>query len=184
VGRSRKQGAALIGAALAGAALTLPAPASAASACASAGAQPGSASKHDVANATLCLLNAQRTRRGLRPLRANARLSRAARGHAQDMARRNYFSHTSLSGASFLDRIRRSGYLRGARSWSAGENIAWGSGRLARPREVVRAWMRSPGHRANILNRRFRHIGLGVAFDAPVRRLGGATYVHTFGSRG
>ena len=175
-------GGALVAAALAGVALALPAPA-AASPCAGASSRPAVASRHDLAAATLCLLNEQRVRHGLRRLAANPRLSKAARGHAVDMARRNYFSHSSLSGATFLDRIRRSGYLRRARSWSAGENIAWGSGPLGTPRAIVRAWMRSPGHRANILNRRFRHIGLGVALDTPVRGLRGATYVHTFGSR-
>lgn len=145
--------------------------------------RPGAASKHDVVVAVHCLLNEQRARRGLRKLKLHWRLSRAARRHAEDMARRNYFSHTSLSGASFLDRIRRTGYLSGARAWTAGENIAWGSGHLGTPRAIVRAWMRSSGHRRNILARRFRHLGLGVAYDTPVGGLRGATYVNTFGSR-
>jgi uncharacterized protein YkwD len=97
------------------------------------------------------------------------------------MVRRHYFSHVSLSGSTFLQRIKRTGYLRRARSWSAGENIAWGSGGYATPRSIVRAWMNSPPHRENILNGRFREIGLGVARGAP--RGGGATYVNEFGYR-
>jgi uncharacterized protein YkwD len=117
----------------------------------------------------------------MRKLRLNGRLSRAAVRHARDMVRRRYFSHFSPSGSSFLQRIKRTGYLSRVRAWSAGENIAWGSGGLATPRSIVRAWMRSPGHKANILNRRFREIGLGIARRSP--RGSGATYVNTFGVR-
>src|SRR4051812_40447919 len=81
-------------------------PASAAT-CGSVSALPGEVSKAAISSATLCLLNAERTERGLRPLKLNRRLSRAATAHAGDMVRRDYFSHDSLSGASFVDRIRR-----------------------------------------------------------------------------
>jgi len=64
-----------------------------------------------------------------------------------------------------------------------GENIAWGSGSLATPREIERGWMRSPRHRANILSQRFREIGAGVAAGTP-ERAGGATYTTDFGTRG
>jgi uncharacterized protein YkwD len=86
-----------------------------------------------------------------------------------------------------MSRIQGSHYLDGARSWSLGENIAWGSGTLATPRSIVRAWMHSPEHRANILNGGFRDIGIGIATGAPVplgSRLGGATYTTDFGTRG
>ena len=66
-----------------------------------------------------------------------------------------------------LDRIRRTGYTSGARGWSLGENIAWGSGRLATAAQIHRAWMSSPGHRANILQRSFREIGIGIETGAP-----------------
>jgi uncharacterized protein YkwD len=176
---------ALVTALLAAALLLGAAPGASAKACKRAGAQPGQVSQRVVARATLCLLNRARVRRGVPKLRFNRRLGRAARGHSADMARRGYFSHNSRSGASFLDRIRRSGYLRRTRRWMVGENIAWGTGRLATPRSIVRAWMRSPGHRANILNRRFRHIGVGITYDAPVRVAGrpAATYTTDFGMR-
>jgi uncharacterized protein YkwD len=100
------------------------------------------------------------------------------------MDARNYFNHTSRSGASFVDRIRRAGYLRGARGWSVGENLAWGTGGLGTPQAIVRAWMNSPGHRDNILNGRFREIGVGISPGAPVGGVGnGATYATSFGSR-
>ena len=99
------------------------------------------------------------------------------------MVRRDYFSHTSPSGASFVDRIRRSGYLSGAFTWMVGENLAWGAGSMSSPAQTVRAWMRSPGHRENILTGRFVHIGIGIARGAPasVGGIPAATYTTDFG---
>jgi uncharacterized protein YkwD len=99
------------------------------------------------------------------------------------MVRHHFFSHDSRDGTSFLERIRRSGYLDGASSWAVGENIAWGSGRLSTPRSIASAWMHSPGHRANILGRTFRAIGIGIANGTPSGD-GGATYTTDFGRRG
>jgi uncharacterized protein YkwD len=165
--------------------LARPEAAPARSACQAAYAQPGGAGGRTMTRATLCLLNGQRARRGLSKLRLSSRLSRAAQRHAQDMTRRNYFSHYSPAGGTFLDRIRRTGYLRNAQSWVVGENLAWGSGSRATPGSIVQAWMRSSGHRANILTRRFRHIGIGIAFGAPAN-VGGrpaATYATEFGAK-
>jgi uncharacterized protein YkwD len=155
-----------------------------AASCANASAAPQSVSMAALRSSTLCLLNSERRRRGLRPLRSNRRLARAARRHARDMDARNYFNHTSRGGRSFVDRIRRTGYLRGARRWTVGENLAWGSGGMGSPASIMRAWMNSPGHRANILSRRFRQIGVGISPGAPVRGVGnGATYATSFGAR-
>jgi uncharacterized protein YkwD len=164
--------------------LALPSPAAAAR-CKHTGARPGDASQRALRMATRCLLNKKRRSHGLLRLRGNGRLHNAAGRHTVDMARRHYFSHTSISGASFLDRIRHTGYLRRARRWSVGENIAWGTGALSTPRAIVRAWMRSPGHRANILSPRFREIGIGISFGAPVRSSAhpAATYTTDFGQR-
>jgi uncharacterized protein YkwD len=157
--------------------------ASAAGACPSANATAGQASHRSMVRSTLCLLNAERSRRGLRKLRLSKRLSKAAKRHARDMVRRNFFSHNSLNGSSFLDRIRRTGYLRGAGSWMVGENLAWGAGRRSSPALTVRAWMHSPGHRRNILTPTFRHIGIGIVYGAPARvgRAPAATYATEFG---
>jgi uncharacterized protein YkwD len=155
-------------------------------ACESANATPASAAKRTMVRATLCVLNARRERHGLRPLKLNRRLSRAARRHARDMARRNYFDHDSLNGASFVDRIRRAGYLRGARRWWVGENLAWGTQERSAPRSITQMWMHSPGHRANILSHSFHEVGIGLAYDAPVRGSGpvAATYATSFGAKG
>ena len=90
-------------------------------------------------------------------------LTRAAQGHASDMASHNYFSHYSLNGASPWDRIRYTGYS----ARRAAENI--GAGNVS-AEEVVNMWMRSPGHRYNLLNCRLHEIGVGVAEN------GGTTY--------
>jgi uncharacterized protein YkwD len=134
--------------------------------------------------AVLCLHNAERSARGLPPLRENAKLRRAAQRHSDDMVRGGYFAHESRSGADMADRILGTGYARN-RGWSLGENIAWGTGSLATAAEIQRAWMESPGHKANILRRQFREIGIGIAIGAPVRSggLDGATYTADFGVR-
>ena len=151
-----------------------------AGACASVSATASSASAAQLSKATLCLLNQERAKRGLRALRMNKRLSLAAKRHAQDMVRRDYFSHETPTGTDFVTRIRRAGY----RGPTLGENLACGSGSYATPAATVQSWMDSPGHRANILNRRFREAGLGVVSGAPT--IGGsdsATYAMTFGGR-
>src|SRR3954469_3328132 len=159
-------------------ALALAPAASASPACAGASATANHTTNHKLVRTTLCLLNAERRKRGLRKLRLSKRLSKAARKHSRDMVRRDYFSHTSLSGASFVDRIKRTGYLNGAMGWMVGENLAWGAGSRSSAAKIVRAWMHSPGHRHNILTRRFAHIGIGVVPGAPQRvgDLPAATY--------
>lgn len=156
--------------------------ASAAGACAAANASASKATKRALVRATLCVLNAERARHNLRPLRLNHKLARAAQRHSRAMARKRFFSHTSLSGASFVDRIRSTGYLSGARSWMVGENIAYGAGSRSTPRSIGTAWMNSPPHRANILSSSFRAIGIGIASGTPVGH-GGGTYTTDFGRR-
>lgn len=131
-------------------------------------------------HATLCLLNEQRRAHGLRPLRLDGKLGRAARAHAEDMVAKRYFAHESKSGATFATRIKRTGWTKSRRSYTMGENIAWGGGSLATPRAIVRSWMNSAGHRANILARDFRFIGIGIAAATPEGGAGG-TYATDFG---
>jgi uncharacterized protein YkwD len=118
--------------------------------------------------ALLCLLNAERANAGLRPLRANRKLARAALGHSAAMATRSYFSHTDPSGTTFDARIGRAGYKRGARHWFLGENLGMGVEQMGSPGEIVKSWMESPEHRRNILDGSFRDIGIGTARGAPL----------------
>ena len=104
-----------------------------AAACSGADSSPASLGEAGTARATLCLLNQERASRGLRKLRSDARLRRAADRHAGDMVARRYFAHESKSGASFVTRIKRTGWTRSRRSWTVGENIGYGSGSLATP---------------------------------------------------
>lgn len=166
-------------------ALLAPATASAA-ACAGAGGTPTSGAK--TVKAILCLVNKERGKRGLKPLKLDRRLAKAARGHSNDMVQRRFFDHTAPGDVTFVERIQRQRYTAGARSWSVGENLAWGTGPLATPQRIVAGWMKSPGHRANILSKRFREIGIGIARGVPVAGAAngahdGATYTTDFGAR-
>jgi uncharacterized protein YkwD len=133
--------------------------------------------------ALLCTMNAVRRRVGLRPLRANGRLRRAATAHSSSMVARRYFSHTAPSGGVLTSRMRRVRYLP-ARRWFVGENLATGKGRAGSPRSIVRAWLRSPPHRANLLERGFREVGIGLVPGQPGRsRKRGVTWTANFGYR-
>lgn len=158
----------------------------AARACPGAQSMPTSASMAQARAATLCLINNQRASHGLRALRANPILQRAADAHSRNMARRHFFNHTAPGGVTLVRRLASAGgYVSASRSWSVGENIAWGGGYLATPSSIVGAWMHSPGHRANILSRGFREIGVGIATGVPVAgsAFDGATYTTDFGAR-
>ena len=105
------------------------------------------------------LVNARRIEHGLRPLRLVPAVNRAAQNHSRDQARMHLMTHTGSDGSSCGDRLHRQGY-----EWSAwGENVAMG---YPTARSVVRAWMHSAGHRANILNSSFRHVGVGLSRSA------------------
>jgi uncharacterized protein YkwD len=81
-------------------------------------------------------------------------LTRAARGHSRDMASRGYFDHRSPEGHGPMQRTQAAGYQGGF----VGENIAAGH---RTPREVVQGWMDSPGHCLNIMEPRYRFLGVG-----------------------
>ena len=100
--------------------------------------------------------NAERARHGLRPLAVDARLTAAAQAHSADMVRRGFFAHESPDGRQVWDRASAAGYAYR----KVAENIAAGQ-RTAE--EVVRGWMGSPGHRANILDGDLTQLGVGRA---------------------
>ena len=102
------------------------------------------------------LLNAERARNGLGPLRRSRQLTASASVHADDMAARGYFSHTGSNGASLGGRVRRQGYGYCV----VAENISKGR---SDPAAVIAGWMASPGHRRNILNPDVTEFGLARA---------------------
>ena len=100
------------------------------------------------------LVNVERAKNGLSPLTEDWQLSRVARYKSEDMRDRGYFSHTSPTYGSPFQMMKSFGISYK----SAGENIAKG---YKTPAAVVSGWMNSSGHRANILNSSFTHIGVG-----------------------
>jgi uncharacterized protein YkwD len=113
----------------------------------------------------IALINQERANNGLGGLSSSGALSNAARNHSIDMACNNFMSHTGSNGSDFGSRLSLAGFSFSA----AGENVAAGH---SSPADVVAAWMSSEGHRANILNTSFTHIGVGYANSS------GATYKH------
>ena len=99
-------------------------------------------------------VNAARLAHGLRPLRVDPTLTRAARAHTIDMLQRDYFAH-----GAFARRMAQF-HVQAAR---IGEDLAWGNGAWAQATAVVREWLASPAHRANVLDPRFGRIGIGAA---------------------
>ncbi|MDK1472166.1 CAP domain-containing protein [Streptomyces sp. 549] len=112
-----------------------------------------------VAAQVLRLANSERAKAGCEPLKSEARLTSAAQKHTDLMARSGVLSHTGSDGSTLSSRVKAAGYPFSA----VGENIARGQ---RTPEQVMDGWMRSPGHRANILNCNFRDIGIGVSTQA------------------
>lgn len=104
------------------------------------------------------LVNQERAKQGLSPLKINAKLSDVATKKAEDMRDKGYFSHTSPTYGSPFDMMKQFGI----RYSSAGENIAKGQ---KTPEAVMNGWMNSQGHRDNILNSSYTEIGVGYVTD-------------------
>src|SRR4051812_16328934 len=111
---------------------------------------------HRLASEGIALPNPERAAAPLAPLAPHPRLTVAAQAHSDDMVARDFYDHTSPEGRQPWDRAATAG----ATHRGIGENIACGQ---RGPAEVVRGWMNSPGHRANILKPDFTHIGVGYA---------------------
>ena len=99
------------------------------------------------------------------------------------MVARSYFSHVSPNGMDVRQRIVRTGYLYHRPGARLGETIAWRPAGDATPAQLVSSFMDSASHRAMLLDRSFRQIGVGLALGAPVAGMGGATLTLTFGRR-
>jgi uncharacterized protein YkwD len=147
------------------------APALAAVTLASAAAAPAGASSDKQVRKTSAMrvlegdmlgeINRIRARRGLNRLRFSPRLAAAALQHSREMGSRGYFSHNSADGGAFWRRIERYYGSSGYRYWVVGENLLWSSPSVDAA-GALKMWMRSPEHRANVLNREWREIGLAA----------------------
>lgn len=118
------------------------------------------------AESVLSAINAARAKAGCGPLRLNGKLVAAAKAHARAMAEQNFFGHAGKDGSRFSSRITRQGY--GYRT--AAENIAAGQKSAA---QVVSSWLKSAGHRRNILNCRMTETGVAVVYQADDRPIRG-----------
>jgi uncharacterized protein YkwD len=178
--------AAVIGAFATGA-LLIPAPSTAAAegpvahaarACTGAGARISKASPRKLRSALLCLVNRKRAANGLKALRLDRKLQRAAGRHARDMVRHDYFAHQREGGPDLTARLDRAGW-RGT-AW--GETLAYGCGSASSPKATLRMWMNSPPHREVLLSGTYRRGGLGLGAEAPCGD-GGAIWVLDVGKK-
>lgn len=134
--------------------------------------------------ATFLLHNKIRRNHGLKPFCVHPNLEKAARAHSKDMIQRDYFSHDTKGGGTFEQRLKNYGYTPSGYSYYlVGENIAWGSGSYGTPDYIVSQWMHSTEHRHNILNGKFRQIGIGT-YNGTFQGYQNATmYTTDFGTR-
>jgi uncharacterized protein YkwD len=134
----------------------------AASSCSGSAARAAGATPGKLRSALLCLVNRKRTASGLKPLKLDRRLQKAATRHARDMLRNHFFAHQRPGGPSLTQRLDRAGWH--GHAW--GETIAYGCGSMGTPRATLRMWMNSPPHRAILLSGTYRNGGLGVTGSA------------------
>ena len=136
---------------------------------------------YEIENLTLKKVNSIRKSNGLHELKWDPLLAELARNHSLDMVKNDFFSHVNLKGEDPTERARKLGIKTSRRIGNTilmgiGENIGKipkgevvGFGYVSSPEDVANAamqiWMASPGHRANILNKNYIYIGIGVAFD-------------------
>ena len=107
---------------------------------------------------TFDLHNKTRKDKGLRQLCVDPTLQKAARAHSADMLKKYYFAHNSPDGKTSGERLKDLGY-----DWrTTAENIAWGSGSYSKPESRFKAWLKSEGHKKNILDNNFEQVGVGV----------------------
>ncbi len=120
----------------------------------------GSSSSTDsgIISEVIAKVNEVRLAHGVSVLSSQPLLHQSAQAHAEDMARNDYFSHTEKNGSSFGDRIKATGY----QSLCSSENIAYGQNTA---QGVMDSWMKSPGHKTNILREKSREIGIGLAWS-------------------
>jgi uncharacterized protein YkwD len=151
--------------------------------CANTNLMPTGDNVDQIRAAVLCLHNQIRAQHNLPLLRDNAKLRKAAAGHSSDMVDEGYFDHTTPAGTTFVDRILGAKYAKQTDGWTLGENLAWGTGDLSTPAGVMQAWMNSAGHKANILKRSYREVGIGIRLGVPSDAGVGATFTADFGAK-
>ena len=123
------------------------------------------------ATSLLRAVNRTRAAHGLRPLRIDASLVRAARSHSAEMLRGNYFAHGDFHSRMVAFRVHGP---------VAGENLAWGNGPYAGASKIVAEWLASPEHRANLLRAGWTRIGIGIVNGTFLGNAGAAVVTADF----
>jgi uncharacterized protein YkwD len=127
--------------------------------------QAPSTSLRSLESSVLVDINVFRRAHGLARLRLNPGLNGAARQHSRQMAADGYFAHESADGSAFWKRVQRFYPSSSARVWSVGENLVWSSPSLD-AKQALQLWLASPEHRANLMNPRWREIGVSAVHAA------------------
>jgi uncharacterized protein YkwD len=125
---------------------------------------PNEASRKHARQAVVCLVNKMRRHHGRRGLHVRGALNESGKRHSSYMRRHSCFSHQCPGERNLIGRVEATSYLPCGCSWRLGENIARGTRTAGTPAAIVRAWMHSPPHRAEILDRRLRDVGVGVVW--------------------
>jgi uncharacterized protein YkwD len=146
---------------------------------------PGDRLKPGLAAAAIrCLIDKERSARGLKKLDAQKALKKAAKRHTNRMLAIGCFSHLCPGEPDLVGRVTATGYLPCDCSWSVGENLAWGLGKRGSPAAIVAAWMASPPHRETILTGSMEDIDIGARPGRPGgSHAAAATYTADFGYR-
>jgi uncharacterized protein YkwD len=169
--------------AIAGVALALPGPAAAAGGqtCKHAEDEASQVGVGTLRKTVTCLINAERRRHARKPLSRSRSLDTAARKHTEKMVDKDCLAHRCPGEVDLEARIRRAGYFEGADDWRFAENT--GCGLTAK--SMVANWMASKFHRINILNGKFRDLGIGVSHERVESRCakGYSTFTAVFGFR-
>jgi uncharacterized protein YkwD len=137
----------------------------AAFACAHATDGPHQTTLAKLNRAMQCLVNNKRAKHDLRPLKQNSKLATAARSHTKVMLKKDCFEHKCPGEAPFGKRVKRTGYTKGAKRYFYAESLGYHRS----PKRTIRKLMQSGYNRRNILGDRWRDIGVGAGWGAPVK---------------
>ena len=146
--------------------------------CKNASLMPSKPKAELILKALLCVMNEQRKLAKLKPLKLSKKLNKAALAHTRSMVAGKFFAHQGPKEPALVARLKKAKY-RG----SAGENIGAGGGPLGSPLQMVNGWMHSSLHRANLLSKTWRTVGIGFlpAYPVPTASSPVATFTTDFG---
>jgi uncharacterized protein YkwD len=161
------------------ASVTIPGP-TVTSKCKNATMSPTRAKSKAIVTALLCVMNEQRKKFKLKPLKTSKRLAKAAITHSRAMVLGGFFAHQGPKEPALVARLKKVKF-----PGAAGENIGAGAGVLGTPVAMVDGWMHSPLHRANLLSKRWGAVGIGFLAQYPIKTaaLPVATYTTDFGPK-